>query len=179
MIRRLSQLADSRWWAVLAVLLAIVTVARTNTVDAPADAMAPEERAAASSGAQGGAVKSTVQLSLPSASGGSLEEADGSARYLWTLESEIRALESELAVERARAQLLQGSYSALEGKFLRLTAALPLLVSSSASQAASGPSPPASEQRKSGPATVTLQQISPAVPASPQGAGLQLERNPR
>ena len=124
MIARISSLASSRWWAALAIALAIFTVARTNTVDAPADAMTfdaglPER----SEGIAGIAAPSLDRaLSEGGAAGIELDQV----RYLWTLESEVRALEAELAVARERARLLQESYSALERKFMHLTSSLPL-----------------------------------------------------
>ena len=104
-------------------------------------------------------------------------DAGDSTRYLWTLESEIRALESELAVERARAELLQESYGALEEKFLLLTAALPLLVADSERSGRPDESPDENPDEGSdeGPTDPT----NPSVSTGPSRSGLHFERNPR
>ncbi len=163
MNRQLLKRPSRSWWTALAVALAVLVVARTNTVDAPADAMtvgfgAPESGPGADASAVRGA-----GFTLPSAPGAT--DTGDSTRYLWTLESEIRALESELAVERARARLLQDSYGALEEKFLRLTAALPLLV------------PEAERDGRLG--ERQHQPTNPSVSTGPKRSGTQLERSHR
>jgi len=157
-----SRMPSRRWWAAVAVALSVLIVARTNTVDAPADAMVVD---LADPGASVEAGHAAAGFTLPSP--GTPSDGD-SSRYLWTLESEIRALESELAVERARAELLQQSYSDLEAKFMRLTAALPLVVS-----------PGNTEPGAAAPRQPHVQTSPPSVLDGPQRSGLQRERNPR
>ena len=163
MTNSIIQRPSGGWWTALGVALAVLVVARTNTVDAPADAMTIGLGAPEPIPGSGGAGAPGVGFTLPSAPGAS--DAGESTRYLWTLESEIRALESELAVERSRARLLQESYGALEEKFLRLTAVLPLLV------------PDAERDRRSGEGQP--QPTKPSVSTGPKWSGTQLERSPR
>jgi len=169
-----SRMPSRRWWAALAVALSILVVARTNTVDAPADAMMVDladagERPNIKTDQRG------AGFTLPSP--GAPSDGD-SSRYLWTLESEIRALESELAVERARAELLQQSYSALEAKFMRLTAALPLIAAPArgpmVQQSLTGNEPGADASHRP-----HIQPTQPSVLDGSQRSGLQRERNPR
>ncbi|MGD2016700.1 MAG: hypothetical protein PVJ89_01175 [Planctomycetota bacterium] len=141
MIQRISRYASSRWWAALAIGLAILTVARTNTVDAPADAMTLDAAAPDRSAGIAGIAAPSLELARSGQPGAEVQLDH--VRYLWTLESEVRALESELAVERARAQLLQESYRALQDKFMRLSAALPLLTGSNPSPSIHVPVPAA------------------------------------
>jgi hypothetical protein len=180
---RSSRMPSRRWWAALAVALSALIVARTNTVDAPADAMmadlagsdAPSSVEAERGGAGFTLPSPGAGFTLPSPGGAS----DGdSSRYLWTLESEIRALESELAVERARAELLQESYSALESKFMRLTAALPLMDGPAAAPEAQPLSTDA-ELRAGAPRQPQVQPTPPSVLDGSQRSGLQRERKPR
>lgn len=179
MIQHVSRMASSRWWAALAIALAIFTVARTNTVDAPADAMTFEGGAPDQSRGIDGIASPSLELSLPSAPGASVESQLDTTRYLWTLESEIRALETELAVERARAQILQESYSALEDKFLHLTAALPLLSTVAEVEQVRDPAHPAADEHGVVLAPAASRTTTRSVPVSPEGAGSQLERKPR
>lgn len=171
---RSSRLPSRPWWAALAVALSALIVARTNTVDAPADAMMID---VAGSGARSSveAERGGAGFTLPSPG----DPSDGdSSRYLWTLESEIYALESELAVERARAELLQESYSALEAKFMRLTAALSLIEGPAAAPEAQRPSTVA-EPRAGAPRPSQVQPTPPSVLDGSQRSGLQHERKPR
>ena len=174
MKNRSSRMPSRRWWAALAVALSALIVARTNTVDAPADAMVTD-LAGSDAPSSVEAKRGGAGFTLPSPGGPS----DGdSSRYLWTLESEIRALESELAVERARAELLQESYSALESKFMRLTAALPLMDGPAVSSEAQPLSTDA-ELRAGAPRQLQVQPTPPSVLDGSQRSGLQRERKPR
>ena len=83
-----SRMPSRRWWAAVAVALSVLIVARTNTVDAPADAMVVD---LADPGASVEAGHAAAGFTLPSP--GAPSDGD-SSRYLWTLESEIRALDS-------------------------------------------------------------------------------------
>lgn len=169
-----SRMPSRRWWAALAVALSVLIVARTNTVDAPADAMTVDlADTGARRGVEEGQAGSGFTLPSPGA------PADGdSSRYLWTLESEIRALESELAVERARAELLQQSYSALEAKFMRLTAALPRVAAPAGVWEARQPSTD-DELRAAAPQQPHVQPTPPPVLDGPLRSDLQRERKPR
>lgn len=165
---QLFQRPSGRWWTALAVALAVLVVARTNTVDAPADAMTIGPGGPESSSRPAAARAPVSGFTLPGA-----PDAGDSTRYLWTLESEIRALESELAVERARAELLQESYGALEEKFLLLTAALPLLVTDSERNGRPNGRPNAGSNEDPNDPT------NPSVSTGPSRSGLHFERNPR
>lgn len=124
MIFRATDWMSSRWWAALAIAMAFILVARTGTVGAPAAEERVDDR------------PMTRRFAQRDLDRGALVTYTRAKRTLENhvrdLEDQLVTLQTELELERERAEILASGYQDLEAKFDRVTSSVRGLVEADA-----------------------------------------------